>query len=106
MKSAKMPFSQLRRIVSCLGILAVAWLQLSPAVCAQDSASISGVAQDATGAAIEKATLHIKNPETGTERIVQADDAGRFHAPSLPVGTGPHSDHKSLYATAFLQPVE
>jgi hypothetical protein len=43
--------------------------------------------QDATGAGIEAATVHIKNLETGTERIIQTDEAGRFHAPSLAVGS-------------------
>jgi len=39
------------------------------------------VVPDATGAGIEAATVRIKNLETGTERIIQTDEAGRFHAP-------------------------
>src|SRR5215469_8835905 len=86
MKVAKTVSSQLRGSVPYLGILLVVCFQVLPAVSAQDSASIGGIVKDATGAGIEAATVHIKNLETGVERSVQTDEAGRFHAHSLPVG--------------------
>ena len=86
MKAAKTVSSQLRGSVSYLCILLVVCFQVLSAVSAQDSASIGGIVKDATGAGIEAATVHIKNLETGAERTVQTDEAGRFHAHSLPVG--------------------
>jgi hypothetical protein len=80
---------QLRRISLCATyaiILAVGWLQATSPVNAQDDASISGNVRDTSGAAIAASAVHVKNLETGTERDVQTDEAGRFHAPSLPVG--------------------
>ena len=86
MKVAKTVSSQLRGSVPYLAILLVVCFQVLPAVSAQDSASIGGIVEDATGAGIEAATVHIKNLETSAERTVQTDEAGRFHAHSLPVG--------------------
>jgi Carboxypeptidase regulatory-like domain len=57
-----------------------------PRAQAQDDASISGFVHDASGGGIVDATVHIKNLETGTQREIKTDQAGRFHAPSLPVG--------------------
>src|SRR3974377_1189883 len=53
---------------------------------AQDDASIAGTVLDASGAAIEAVTIRITNVETGKQRELQTDDAGRFHALSLTVG--------------------
>ena len=86
MKADKIEPTQFLGSVLYIGILVLAGLHV-PTVCAQDHASIAGVVQDATGAGIEAATVHIKNLETGTERIIQTDEAGRIHAPSLPVGS-------------------
>ncbi len=49
--------------------------------------SISGTVRDTTGAAISGATVEIRNVETGTTRTVTSDAAGRYAAPSIPVGT-------------------
>jgi len=87
MKVAKTVSSQLRGSVPYLGILLVVCFQVLPAVSAQDSASIGGIVKDATGAGIEAATVHIKNLETGVERTILTEEEGRFHAPSLPVGS-------------------
>jgi len=48
---------------------------------AQSDASISGQVADVTGGTVPGVSLTIKNLETGTERIIQTDEAGRFHAP-------------------------
>jgi hypothetical protein len=66
--------------------LIFAYVQVSSPVRAQDNGSINGVVRDASSAAIPAARVQIKNLETGTQRIVQTDEDGRFHAPSLPVG--------------------
>jgi len=86
MKADKIEPTQLLGSVLSIGILLLAGIRV-PTVCAQDHASIAGVVQDATGAGIEAATVHIRNLETGTERIIQTDEGGRIHAPSLPVGS-------------------
>lgn len=59
---------------------------LSPAR-AQDDASITGTVLDASGAGIDRASVTIKNTGTGLERELETDSAGRFHAPSLAVGS-------------------
>src|SRR5215467_13301116 len=76
--------------LSCFALLAKA----------QDDASIAGVVRDATGAAINAATVHIKNLETGSERDVQTDPAGLFHAPSLQVGSYDVTAEKSGFRPA------
>jgi hypothetical protein len=60
---------------------------LSPTVRAQSEASVSGTVSDSSGAAIAGATVTIRNTETGFERSVSTDEAGRYNAASLPVGT-------------------
>jgi hypothetical protein len=85
-KADKIESTQLLGSILYVSILLLAGIHV-PAVYAQDHASITGVVQDATGAGIEAATVHIRNLETGTERIIQTDEAGRIHAPSLPVGS-------------------
>lgn len=76
----------LSRQFSYVLMFALIWLQAVPLVHAQDDASIAGVVRDASGAGIQGARLRIKNLETGTERNLQTDESGRFHALSLPVG--------------------
>jgi len=53
--------------------------------CAQD-ASLAGTVRDVTGAAIAGATVHIESLETGKQRELHTDDAGRFTAAALAVG--------------------
>ena len=53
---------------------------------AQDTASIRGTLNDATRSAIAGGTVHVKNTETGLERVLTTDEAGRYDAPELPVG--------------------
>jgi carboxypeptidase family protein len=74
------------RIFLYVAALAIAWLQAVPAR-AQADASISGIVRDASGAGIDGAIVVIKNTETGSERELQTDSSGRFHAPSLAVGS-------------------
>src|SRR6266699_374215 len=48
--------------------------------------TISGVVQDASGAAIPGAMVTIKNLDTGTARALTTDAGGRYTAPDLPLG--------------------
>src|SRR5206468_1033589 len=59
---------------------------LSPTVRSQSEASISGTVSDSSGAPIAAAIVTIRNTETGSERSVSTDQAGRYNVPSLPVG--------------------
>jgi hypothetical protein len=59
---------------------------LAPACSAQGEASIQGTVSDSTGGAIGSAAVHIKSLETGAERNLITDDAGRYDAAALPVG--------------------
>ena len=51
-----------------------------------DTGTISGVVQDASGAAIVEAMVTVRNLDTGTVRNVPTDSGGRYTAPDLPVG--------------------
>ena len=90
---------QLYKILFYAAVLTFAWLQAAPSLRAQDDASISGVIQDASGGGIQSATVHIKNLETAVQRDLQTDQAGRFHAPSLPVGNYEVSADKPGFRT-------
>src|SRR5262245_38116079 len=52
----------------------------------QVTATISGVVQDATGAAVGGATVTVTSPETGATRSVTTDETGNYRVLSLPVG--------------------
>ena len=80
----------------------------------QSDASLSGIVHDTTGAGIQGATISIKNLETGTERDVQTDSDGRYHAPSLAVGryeltadkTGFRTEHRTAITLVVGQQAE
>ena len=48
--------------------------------------SISGIVADSTGAVIPNAAVLVHNNDTGSQRALKTDPAGRFSAPSVPVG--------------------
>jgi hypothetical protein len=62
------------------------WLGYAVSLHAQAGASISGTITDATGGFLAGANVTVRNLETGSLRILSADDAGRYVAPSLEVG--------------------
>ncbi len=67
--------------------LALAATTASPALIAQVVGStIHGVVTDASGAAVSGATVIVRNEDTGTERHLLSDAAGRYAAPSVTVG--------------------
>ncbi|MGA7625472.1 MAG: carboxypeptidase-like regulatory domain-containing protein, partial [Candidatus Acidiferrales bacterium] len=75
------------RGVFWLGLLLLGFsASIAPVCFAQGEASIQGTISDSTGGAIGSAAVQIKNLETGTERNLITDEAGRYDAASLPVG--------------------
>ena len=100
----KLATPQFKRLAMGLMLLAVMAAVVLPSARAQKTdASLSGIVQDATGAGIQGATISIKNLETGTQRDVDTDSDGRYHAPSLAVGryeltadkTGFRTEHRT-----------
>ncbi|MEK6398613.1 MAG: carboxypeptidase-like regulatory domain-containing protein, partial [Terriglobus sp.] len=68
--------------------LALAAVTISTSLHAQVVGStIHGVVTDASGAAVAGATVIVRNEDTGTERHLLSDAAGRYAAPSVAVGT-------------------
>ncbi len=62
---------------------------LADACCLQAQvvgAALSGIVHDETGAPIVSAEVLVKNTETGAERKLVTDDAGRYAAPSIAIG--------------------
>jgi hypothetical protein len=51
-----------------------------------NTGTISGVVQDASGAAIAGGVVTVRNIDTGTTRTLVADSGGRYTAPDLPLG--------------------
>ena len=49
-------------------------------------ASLSGIVKDQTGSGLPAALVTVKSAETGAERKLLTDDAGRYAAPSIDVG--------------------
>jgi Carboxypeptidase regulatory-like domain len=62
------------------------WASVAIASFAQGEASIQGTVSDSSGGAIPGVAIRIKNLETGAERNLITDEAGRYDAASLPVG--------------------
>ncbi len=69
-------------------VLTAAFLAFSARTSAQGetTSAIVGQVTDATGAAIPRATVTIRNRETGLDRSAQSDDQGRFNFPQLEPG--------------------
>src|SRR6266436_1738242 len=67
-------------------LLFALWLSLATICYAQGEASIQGTVSDSAGGAVPGETVKVKSLETGAERNLLTDDAGRYDAISLPVG--------------------
>src|SRR5437667_1768704 len=52
-----------------------------------DTGTISGMVADQTGAAVPGASVAVKHIETGVVRQLVTNEAGRYEAVALPVGT-------------------
>jgi hypothetical protein len=62
------------------------WLSLATVSFAQGEASIQGTVHDSSGGAVPGVAIRVKNLETGAERNLATDEAGRYSAAALPVG--------------------
>src|SRR6516225_536178 len=51
-----------------------------------NTGTISGVVQDASGAAMVEAVVTVRHLDTGTIRTMETDSGGRYIAPDLPLG--------------------
>lgn len=69
---------------------------------AQATGTIHGTVSDSTGAVVPGVSVTITNTGTNLTRVVAADEAGRFVAPQLPVGTYSVKVEKAGFAT-FVQ---
>jgi hypothetical protein len=76
----------LRRVFRFALFVLGLWASIAIASFAQGEASIQGTVSDSSGGAIPGVAIGIKNLETGAERNLITDEAGRFDAASLPVG--------------------
>src|SRR5229473_2513716 len=61
-------------------------MSLPPVSSAQGDAAIQGAVSDSSGGAVPGVTIRIKNVETGAERNLVTDEAGRYNAAALPAG--------------------
>ena len=59
---------------------------LAGAASAQTDSGIFGTVRDQTGASLPAALVTVQNVETGAVRKLLTDPAGRYAAPSVPVG--------------------
>src|SRR6266478_2396123 len=59
---------------------------LAPVCFAQGDVSILGSVSDSSGGAVPGVSVRIKNVETGAERNLVTDEAGRYNAAALPAG--------------------
>jgi hypothetical protein len=77
-----------QRIIRASAIaLLIFVISISGGLRAQSDASISGSVSDPSGGAVPGAVVTIRNVETGAGRTLSTDEAGRFNALLLPVGT-------------------
>jgi hypothetical protein len=81
-RSARPSASSVWRMALMMLLLAA----LLPTAHAQVSASIKGIATDASGAAVPGAIVTARNIETGAIRSTVTDDSGRYLVLALPVG--------------------
>src|SRR5437667_7599168 len=71
-----------------LPVLLIALILSACPVYAQvTTATIAGVAQDASGAVIPGVSITVKNLDTGITRTVTTDEGGRYTVPDLTIGS-------------------
>ncbi len=67
---------------------------------AQETAGLSGIVTDPSGATVDGAAMTLRNSESGAERSVVTDDAGRFRFLQLTAGNYTLSVQKSGFKVA------
>jgi hypothetical protein len=86
MRLLTLTVSYAKRLLLYASPIILASVLFAPILLAQGDASLWGSVTDATGAGIPEAAVTIRNLETGTQRTLVTDEAGRFNAPALAVG--------------------
>src|SRR6266849_10901362 len=86
MRSLVPTASHSKKVLLYLHLLILAGILVASPLSAQGDSSLWGTVTDASSAGIPGAAVVIRNLETGTERKLVTDEAGRFNAPALPVG--------------------
>jgi hypothetical protein len=86
MRSREAPSSYLKKALLYFALAILPVVLAAANLSAQGDSSLWGSVTDASDAGIPGATIVIKNLETGTERDLVTDEAGRFNALALPVG--------------------
>ena len=76
-------------------------ISIAGTVRAQSDASISGSVTDPSGGAVSGAAVTVRNLETGAERLLLTDEAGRFNASLLLVGTYEVKVEKPGFSNSF-----
>jgi hypothetical protein len=75
-----------RKVILRLSLLVVLLTGFGSAALAQSTAALNGTVTDATGAIVPNAKVAVTNEATGVESVTQADTAGAYLFPSLPIG--------------------
>ena len=68
-------------------VIVMGWAVAASAQAGAGASAIEGVVIDPSGSAVAGAAVTVHNTNTGYERSVTADNAGRFLAAAMPVGT-------------------
>ena len=80
-------FRSLSVVFCTLAVLALSFCAPVRVAAQVAGAALSGTVTDSSGAAVAKATLVIRNVETGVARTVTTDSVGFYNAPNLSPGT-------------------
>ena len=88
-------------LVMVLGSLSV----LQPAWCQQTTASITGSVEDASGAALDGATITASDTERGTAVTTKSSQGGVFNFNNLPIGTYQVKAEAAGFDTAVQPPI-
>jgi Carboxypeptidase regulatory-like domain len=99
MRSIKRLTSHSKIVLLCAFLVMLTGVLAASPVSAQGDSSLWGAVTDASSAGVPAATIVITNIETGTERTLATDEAGRFNAPALPVGHYEIAASKSGFRT-------
>ncbi len=86
MNPLRLMVSFAKKLIPYAWSMILAGALICPVLVAQGDASLWGSVTDTSGAGIPDAAVTIRNLETGTQRALVTDEAGRFDAPALAVG--------------------
>lgn len=99
MRSIERLASHSKRVLLYAHLVILAGALAASPLLAQGDSSLWGTITDVSSAGIRGATIVITNLETGTQRNLITDEAGRFNAPALPLGHYEIAASKSGFRT-------